>query len=139
MLGLCDRHIAHAQTSDRGLMIGHEKHDGRYVVSRDPDIIFPCFPGPVPAPPDDPRARVTDVSRRMAMIHEVVHAPGFWRRYRYVAVRLPKPYGYYELFVRRDARIPRDLIALEWTPPARASTARVRASPKRIPGPRPDD
>ncbi len=38
MLGLCDKHIA--RTAVKSSMIGHQKWDGEYVVSRCPDLII---------------------------------------------------------------------------------------------------
>jgi len=45
MLGLTDRHIAHHRPDDMGennYKVGHELGDGRYVLSRKPDIIHMC-------------------------------------------------------------------------------------------------
>jgi hypothetical protein len=45
MLGLTDRHIAHHRPDDMGennFKVGHEFGDGRYVLSRKPDIIHLC-------------------------------------------------------------------------------------------------
>ncbi len=41
MLGLCDAHIAHAPVESMGTRkSGHEKADGAYVLSREPDIVL---------------------------------------------------------------------------------------------------
>ena len=41
MLGLCDAHIAHTPVERRGARkAGHEKGDGAYVLSREPDIVL---------------------------------------------------------------------------------------------------
>jgi hypothetical protein len=41
MLGLCDAHIAHTTPPDMGArMAGHEKGDGAYVLSREPDLVL---------------------------------------------------------------------------------------------------
>jgi arabinofuranosyltransferase len=41
MLGLCDAHIAHRKIEHLGAgLVGHEKHDGDYVLSRRPDLIL---------------------------------------------------------------------------------------------------
>lgn len=41
MLGLNDAHIAHNGTRDAASAPGHQVGDGRYVLSREPDYIFP--------------------------------------------------------------------------------------------------
>ena len=41
MLGLNDAHIGHTSTADLGKgRAGHEKGDGKYVLSRSPDYIL---------------------------------------------------------------------------------------------------
>ncbi|MBN1353437.1 MAG: hypothetical protein JW994_02060 [Candidatus Omnitrophica bacterium] len=47
MLGLTDRHIAHRKIQpDRMIMLGHDKADGNYVLSKKPDyIMFGAPPG----------------------------------------------------------------------------------------------
>jgi hypothetical protein len=46
MLGLNDRHIARVRPADWGRgWIGHELGDGRYVLSRWPDLVLLCQPG----------------------------------------------------------------------------------------------
>jgi hypothetical protein len=113
MMGLSDRHIARAKPRGRGF-IGHEKHDGRYVVSREPDIIICgtihlCRPGI----PSDPRRRVQRLTRSPA-IREMVDAPGFWRDYRYALLNVSAPTGYLEVFLNRKARVRAKDVVLEW-------------------------
>lgn len=116
MLGLCDRHIARATPPRRSQYVGHEKYDGRYVVSRAPDIIVVSLGRTWRHVPPDPRAVVLELSRRSPVMHDVVHAPGFWGDYRYALVALPGRYGYADVFLHRKARVPRDQVAMEWTP-----------------------
>ena len=50
MLGLNDAHVGHTSTADLGKgRAGHEKGDGKYVLSRSPDYslmgtTLPCCP-----------------------------------------------------------------------------------------------
>ncbi len=47
ILGLCDRHIAHARPADFGRgPLGHELGDAAYVLDREPDILIVGPPGP---------------------------------------------------------------------------------------------
>jgi len=47
ILGLCDRHIAHARPADFGLgPLGHELGDAKYLLDREPDILIIGPPGP---------------------------------------------------------------------------------------------
>ncbi|HTO70323.1 MAG TPA: hypothetical protein VMR31_10720 [Myxococcota bacterium] len=107
MVGLTDRTIAH-EPGDTGTgWAGHEKHDGRYVVSRRPDAIllgnilvveaprvpvqiFPTFTNPYTA----------------AREHDVVEQPEFARDYALAA--LPVGSGWtLHFFVRKDSPVAR--------------------------------
>jgi len=53
MLGLNDAHIGHTSTADLGKgRAGHEKGDGKYVLSRSPDYILMGNVAVLPYPVD---------------------------------------------------------------------------------------
>jgi hypothetical protein len=90
MLGLTDRHIAR-RPADSGRWIGHERGDGAYVLSRQPDIII--FGGPEGSPA--PWSFRSD--------QEIDAAPEFHTSYELQSARLE---GFEFLYFRRRAALP---------------------------------
>lgn len=87
MYGLCDRQIALREMRQMGTgKAGHEKGDGKYVLSRQPDLILFQFTRftPLPATLDDVGTRLMGVSE-----HEIWGDPEFLQRYRLRSVSLP--------------------------------------------------
>jgi hypothetical protein len=97
MLGLTDRHIAHAPMSDMGRgKAGHEKGDGNYVFARRPDVILfmrtrTSEQGPVP---------LEFAGRQLSFKAErqLWQNPEFLREYEWVSAPLP---GYTVNYFRR--------------------------------------
>lgn len=118
MYGLADRHIARARPARWRGAIAHERHDGAYVVGRRPDVILPeplwiCRSDK----PADLEERMRLLARGQDGTREMLHAPGFWNRYRYVLLDTHSPCGYLEAFLGPRARAQaRPDIALEWRP-----------------------
>jgi hypothetical protein len=99
MLGLTDRHIAHAPISDMGRgKAGHERADGAYVIARRPDVILfmrtrTSEQGPVP---------LERAGRQLSFKAErqLWQNPEFLREYEWVSAPLP---GYTVNYFRRRA------------------------------------
>ena len=89
MLGLTDIHIAHAPGTFRGRAglgrAGHEKGDGKYVLSREPDYILMGNVAVLPFPLDERRMEEKLVLKSE---HELWALPEFHQRYELVCVRL---------------------------------------------------
>jgi hypothetical protein len=80
MLGLNDRYLAQHPPADFGRGdLGHELGDGRYVLSRRPDLVMFCIP------PGTDRACFRSG-------HELMADPEFGAQYRLVVFELPPPY-----------------------------------------------
>jgi hypothetical protein len=78
MLGLCDAHIAHRQMPRMGRGApGHEKGDGRYVLSRNPEYIQLSSTFGARQP------------RTLPGDHELYKDPEFHQRYEFRTYRLP--------------------------------------------------
>lgn len=106
MLGLNDVHIGHAPIILGHLAPGHEKHDGRYVLSRRPDVILVGLPvlEERPVGPGDIEQAVARWFPFLPGDEELVNAPGFREAYTPTCVRVADR-GWLLLFVRRsDAR-----------------------------------
>jgi arabinofuranosyltransferase len=91
MLGLTDAHIAHREMPAMGSgRPGHEKGDGAYVLSRQPDYI---------------QFGSSNGSRKPAFIgdREIAAIPGFEERYRFEAHPLPSGRSL-KLYVRRNGK-----------------------------------
>jgi len=103
MLGLNDVHIAHAPVVLGHLAAGHEKHDGRYVLSRRPDVILVGLPV-LEDRPVGPAGIEQAVARWFPNLpgdEELVNAPGFRESYVPISVRVTDQ-RWLLLFVRRD-------------------------------------
>jgi hypothetical protein len=102
MLGLTDPHIARSPVARPGSgPAGHEKGDGRYVLSRSPDYILLGNVAVLPRPLDD-----ADVGRKLVQTseHQIWAEPEFHRRYERVTVKLSDdgPFRYFTFFQKRD-------------------------------------
>lgn len=117
MLGLNDRHIARAKPPKAVGMIGHEKYDSKYVLSRAPEIIL----GHPALVRYDPRSRLAperllEAESGATVMADLIRTPGFWEAYRLVAVRLAARSRVVLMFVRRDVSLPEHDVLLEWAP-----------------------
>ena len=88
MMGLTDRYLAHHPPAGfGGGFIGHELGDGRYVLSRSPDIVSTCVPGAQPIP-------------CYRSSQEMFALPEFQQRYALVAMHRPeisiRPYLWFD-------------------------------------------
>lgn len=103
MLGLNDVHIAHAPLVLGHLAPGHEKHDGRYVLSRRPDVVLVGLPvlEDRPVGPDSIEQAVAKWFPFLPGDEELVNAPGFHEGYSPMSVRVADR-GWLLVFVRRD-------------------------------------
>lgn len=102
MLGLTDAHIARAAGMKPGTgRAGHEKGDGRYVLSRSPEYILLGNVAVLPRPLDD-----SDMARKLVQTseHQIWAEPEFHRQYERVTVRLSDrgPFQYFTFFKKRD-------------------------------------
>lgn len=94
MLGLCDAHIAHRQMPRMGRGApGHEKGDGKYVLSRNPAYIQLSSTFGARQP------------RTLPGDHELYKDPEFHRRYEFRSYRLPSGRTL-NLYKRRDVADP---------------------------------
>lgn len=102
MLGLNDRHIAATSGVYDGpdARAGHEKGDGAYVLSREPDYILLGNVAVLPEPIDD-----EEMAERLVMKseHEIWYDPGFHEHYVRESVRLRDsgPFQYFTYYRRR--------------------------------------
>lgn len=97
ILGLCDRHIAHARPADFGRgPLGHELGDAKYVLDRGPDILIIGPPGPGAG--RELGGRYDD---------ELLGDPRFLRDYKSVPIRVggPQPFTCYVWLRETSARI----------------------------------
>jgi hypothetical protein len=103
MLGVNDQHIARLDVPLGRGPAGHEKHDGGYVISRKPEIIWLGL-----AEEDWPRERIEQYyppyTIEYPVVTDITHNPYVWFMYHPVAVRLR--YGWLSLLVRNDAELP---------------------------------
>ena len=102
MLGLNDTHIAHGTAPTGQGRAGHEKGDGRYVLSRAPDYILLGNVAVLPEPLSDAEmpGKLVQKSER-----EIWAAPEFHQRYERVTVKLDDRgvLRYFTFFRRKPA------------------------------------
>jgi arabinofuranosyltransferase len=104
MLGVNDRHIAHRDIPLGYGVAGHEKEDGGYVVSREPEIIWlelSLEPAPRSAIDDYKPPRYTEW---VPVKTNITTNAYIWFLYRPVAIELP--HGWLNLLVHRDVDLP---------------------------------
>jgi len=95
MLGLNDEHIAHRGSASFGTgRAGHEKGDGKYVLSRSPDYILLGNVAVLPRPIGD-----DEMAKKLVQLseHEIWADPDFHERYERVTVEL-SPTGVFRYF-----------------------------------------
>jgi len=109
MLGLNDTHIAHAPIVLGHGPPGHEKHDGRYVLSRRPDVVLVGLPvlQDQPVGPGDVGQAVAHWFPFFPGDEELVNAPGFRDAYVPVSTRVEDG-RWLLVFVRRDDPLTRE-------------------------------
>ena len=103
MLGLNDVHIAHVLARGAAAR-GHEKHDGRYVVARKPDLILLGLPTLTKRPLHAGELDAA-VGRWFPFLpgdREIYEDPSFRRDYAPMGVEVG-PGGFLLIFVRRTA------------------------------------
>jgi hypothetical protein len=118
MLGVNDRHIARLDIPLGFGVAGHEKEDGGYVISREPEIIWLDL-----SLEKQPRDSIEDYmppayKQWVPVITDITNNAYVWFLYRPVAVRLPD--GWLNLLVHRRVDIP----ALRANPDAAAEARR---------------
>ncbi len=109
MLGLNDLHIARSKGAVGGIMgrgrAGHEKGDGKYVLSRSPDYILMGNVAVLPFPVDD-----ATMARKLVLKseHEIWADPEFHRKYERVCVPLSDRglFRYFTLYKKKGASLP---------------------------------
>ncbi len=106
MLGLNDEHIAHVNVANTGRgRAGHEKGDGRYVLSRRPEFILLGNVAVLPQPLTE-----AEMAGRLVLKseHEIWNDPGFHRDYELVSVHLADRgvFRYFTFYKRRDVFLP---------------------------------
>ncbi len=103
MLGLNDAHIGHTSTADLGKgRAGHEKGDGKYVLSRSPDYILMGNVAVLPYPVDKERMAKKLVRKSE---HELWAEPRFHDTYELVCFPLSDTgvFRYFTFFKRKDS------------------------------------
>jgi hypothetical protein len=103
MLGLTDLHIAHAPIELGHGVLGHEKHDASYVLSRNPDLIILGLPQLAPRHygPFDLGRWLDRTARFLPGDRALLDDPRFRARYR--PARFATEHGVLFAFLRRDA------------------------------------
>jgi arabinofuranosyltransferase len=107
MLGLNDVHIAHTDNMDLGKgRAGHEKGDGKYVLSRSPDYILMGNVAVLPYPLDKDLMAKKLVRKSE---HEIWAEPSFHERYELVCIRLSDTgvFRYFTFFQKKGAVVVR--------------------------------
>ena len=102
MLGLNDVHIAHSDGKSLGLgRAGHEKGDGKYVMSRAPDYILMGNVAVLPFPLDE---KSMEEKLRLKSEHELWADPEFHKNYELRCVRLADSgvFQYFTFFQKKD-------------------------------------
>lgn len=97
MLGMTDAHIAHRRVPLGGDLAGHQKGDGRYVLSRRPEVILLGGVTVVRELPEDLTQMRWRLKHRSEQ--EMARLPALGREY--VADALPLADGRYVVFMRR--------------------------------------
>jgi arabinofuranosyltransferase len=108
MLGLNDLHIAHSDNRDLGKgRAGHEKGDGKYVLSRSPDYILMGNVAVLPYPVNKDLMAKKLVRKSE---HEIWSDPAFHDRYELVCIRLSESgiFRYFTFFKKKDSVLIRD-------------------------------
>jgi len=103
MLGLNDAHIGHTSTADLGKgRAGHEKGDGKYVLSRLPDYVLMGNVAVLPYPVDKERMAKKLVRKSE---HELWAEPRFHDTYELVCFQLSNTgvFRYFTFFKRKDS------------------------------------
>lgn len=96
--GLTDVHIAHREVGEMGRGVaGHERGDGRYILSLEPDFVLNTYARlrelPLAAEPPARQAGLFWTSSE----REMARSDGFWRNYRMRSVELEGRFlNYYE-------------------------------------------
>ena len=109
MLGLNDVHIAHSKGAVGGVMgrgqPGHEKGDGKYVLSRSPDYILMGNVAVLSFPLDEAAMAQKLVLKSE---HEIWGDPEFHRRYELVCVPLDErgAFRYFTFYKKKGASLP---------------------------------
>ena len=103
MLGLNDAHIAHLPIQLGRGVIGHEKHDARYVLARKPDLILLGLPvlAPLRFGPDQIASWYARFFRALPGDAQLWRDPELLRDYAPLYVRMDR--GVLYALVRRDA------------------------------------
>lgn len=103
MLGVNDEHIAHLDQPVGWGPSGHEKHDGGYVISRKPEIIWLGLD--IEA---EPRRTIEQYyppyTGSALVINDVTQNPYVWFMYRPVVAKLE--HGWISFLLRRDVSLP---------------------------------
>jgi hypothetical protein len=106
MLGLNDVHIAHAASDGSATgRIGHEKGDGKYVLSRSPEYILLGNVAVLPRPIEENEMASKLVQRSE---HEIWADPEFHRRYERHSVKLSDTgvFRYFTFYRRKASAAP---------------------------------
>jgi arabinofuranosyltransferase len=105
MLGLSDTHIAHLPIKTGGGKAGHEKWDGNYILSRQPEIIILGM-GVYPAPIQDltDRDKIKQIIQPRRVDWEIWGNPEFIAWYKPASVLLPNG-KYLDYFIKRDVPV----------------------------------
>jgi hypothetical protein len=105
MLGLTDLHIAHAPIELGHGVLGHEKHDAAYVLSRNPDLIILGLPQLAPKHYGalDLGRWLERTGRYLPGDRALLDDPGL--RARYQPARFETEHGVFFAFLRRDAGV----------------------------------
>jgi hypothetical protein len=101
MLGLTDAHIAHAPSRGRPGPFGHARHDARYVLSREPDVIFVDLPRLYDGAPEPAALNRRWTTSPMPADRELMDTAAFHERYRPVIVRVDAR-SYTAFFVKHE-------------------------------------
>jgi hypothetical protein len=102
MLGLNDVHIAHTKSDSLGFgRAGHEKGDGKYVLSRSPDYILMGNVAVLPFPLDK-----NSMAEKLILKseHELWDDPEFHNKYELQCVRLADSglFQYFTFFKKKE-------------------------------------
>lgn len=102
MLGLTDKHIAHSKLKRvKGAVMGHEKHDPAYVLSRRPDIIIPALPVCDRRPPQMSQLQRRWYHNMLPGDRKMLQMKAFQENYQVVVVQVAKS-RFTAFFIRKD-------------------------------------
>jgi hypothetical protein len=105
MLGLSDTHIAHLPIKTGGGKAGHEKWDGDYILSRQPEIIIlgmGVYPDPIQGLTD--RGEIEQIIQPRRVDWEIWGSPEFITWYKPASVLLPNG-QYFNYYIKRDSPV----------------------------------